>query len=193
MTEPDLVAALRPVAEALDRLGVPYYVGGSVASSAHGIARASLDADVVAALAPEHIDRLIDRLAPRYYIRVDRLRAAAATRASCNLIHLEAMVKIDLFVSKDRPFDREAAARARPQAIDDAPGSPRFLIASAEDTVLAKLEWFRQGGETSERQWWDVVGVLRVTATADQAYLRRWAAALGVSDLLERALADASD
>jgi hypothetical protein len=192
MTEPDLVAALRPVAEALDGLGVPYYVGGSVASSAHGIARASLDADVVAALAPEHVDGLIDRLAPRYYIPVDRLRAAAATRASCNLIHLETMVKIDIFVSKGRPFDREAAARARPQAIDDAPGSPRFLIASAEDTVLAKLEWFRQGGETSERQWWDVVGVLRVTANADQAYLRRWAAALGLLDLLERALADAS-
>lgn len=192
MTEPDLVAALRPVAEALDGLGVPYYVGGSVASSAHGIARASLDADVVAALAPEHVDGLIDRLAPRYYIPVDRLRAATATRASCNLIHLETMVKIDIFVSKGRPFDREAAARARPQAIDDAPGSPRFLIASAEDTVLAKLEWFRQGGETSERQWWDVVGVLRVTANADQAYLRRWAAALGLLDLLERALADAS-
>ena len=65
-------------------------------------------------------------------------------------------------------------------------------MASAEDTVLAKLEWFRLGGETSERQWWDVVGILKVTAGADRIYLGRWAASLGVADLLERALADAA-
>jgi len=67
-----------------------------------------------------------------------------------------------------------------------------FLVASPEDTVLAKLEWFRLGGETSERQWWDIVGVLKVTEDADRTYLSRWAASLGVADLLERALADAA-
>jgi hypothetical protein len=102
------------------------------------------------------------------------------------------MFKIDVFVSKGRPFDREAAERARLQTIDEAPDAPRFPVASAEDTVLAKLESFRLGGETSERQWWDVVDVPRVAEDADRAYLRRWAAALNVTDLLERALVDAT-
>jgi hypothetical protein len=192
VTDSDLVAALRPVAEAFEALGVRYYLGGSVASSAHGIARASLDADIVAALEPERVDALIGRLAQTYYIPVDRLRSAVAARSSFNLIHLATSFKVDVFVSKGRPFDREAAARARDQAIDEAPDAPRFPVASPEDTVLAKLEWFRLGGETSERQWWDILGVLKVTADIDSAYLRRWAASLGVEDLLERALADAT-
>lgn len=192
MTDSELVSALRPVAHTLETLGVPYYLGGSVASSAHGIARASLDADVVAALGPEHVDRLIARLGTDYYIPVDRLRSAVVRCSSCNFIHLATMFKIDLFVSKRRPYDREAAARASPQALDEGPDAPRFPIASAEDTVLSKLEWFRLGGETSERQWWDVVGVLRVTKDADRAYLERWAGDLGVSDLLTRALSDAA-
>ena len=192
MTVSDLDAALRPVADAFETLGVRYYLGGSVASSAHGIARASLDADVVATLEQEHVDALVARLAPVYYIPVERLRSAVAERSSFNLIHLATMFKIDVFVSKARPFDREAAARAREQAIDEAPDAPRFPIASAEDTVLAKLEWFRLGAETSERQWWDIIGVLKVTPEADREYLRHWAASLGVADLLERALADAA-
>ena len=192
MTESDLCAALRPVIAALDALTVRHYVGGSLASSAHGVARASLDADIVAALEAEHIDPLVHRLESAYYIPIDRLSAAVAARSSCNFIHLATMFKIDLFVSKGRPFDHQAIDRARPQAIDDSPDAPRIPIASAEDTVLAKLEWFRLGGETSERQWWDIVGVLRVTHDADQAYLRRWATALGVADLLERALVDAA-
>src|SRR5437899_7319838 len=98
MTASDLVAALLPVAEALDALGVRYFVGGSLASSAHGIARASLDADIVAALEPQHVDSLMNRLRTEYYIPVDRLRSAVASRSSCNVIHLATMFKIDLFV-----------------------------------------------------------------------------------------------
>ena len=85
------------------------------------------------------------------------------------------MFKIDIFVSKRRDFDRQAIERARPEALDETPDSPRFPVASPEDTVLAKLEWFRLGGETSERQWWDIVGILKVTQDADRGYLRRWA------------------
>lgn len=192
MTDSDLVAALRPVADALDALDVRYYLAGSLASSAHGIARASLDADVVAALEPDHVDPLTNRLGSAYYIPMDRLRSAVAARSSCNLIHLATIFMIDVFVSKGRPFDRQAAERARPQAIDESPDAPRFPVASPEDTVLAKLEWFRLGGEVSERQWWDIVGVLKVTEDADRTYLGRWAASLGVADLLERALADAA-
>lgn len=190
MTEADLVAALRPVVEAFEALGVRYFLGGSVASSAHGVARASLDADVVAELEASHVEPLARRLHEAYYTPLDQMHAAAAEHRWFNLIHLATMFKIDVFVSKDRPFDRSAAGRARPHVIGDGPGAP-FFVASAEDTVLAKLEWFRLGGETSERQWWDIVGVLRVGAGGDRDYLRRWSAALGVGDLLERAFADA--
>ena len=120
MTASDLVAALRPVAQALDALGVRYYIGGSVASSAHGIARASLDTDVVAMLEPEHVDGVVNRL-DSAYIPVDRLRTAAASKSSCNFIHLATMFKIDLFVSKGRPFDRRAMERARRQPLDEGP------------------------------------------------------------------------
>jgi hypothetical protein len=192
MTSSDLVAALQPVAEALAQLGVRYYIGGSIASSAHGIARASLDVDVIAALQPEHVEPLLSRLAAAYYIPVERLRDAVTARTSCNLVHLATMFKIDIFVSKERPFDRQAAQRARSESLDDSPVAPRFPVASAEDTVLAKLEWFRRGGEVSERQWSDIIGVLRVTAEIDHAYLEEWAPSLGVDDLLKRALSDAS-
>jgi hypothetical protein len=191
MTASDLVTALRPVADALDALGVPYYIGGSVASSAHGIARASLDTDVVAMLELEHVDALVAQLGAAYYTPIDRLRSAVTSKSSCNFIHLATMFKIDLFVSKGRPFDQRAFERAERRPLDEGVDALQVPVASAEDTVLAKLEWFRLGGEVSERQWWDILGVLRVNATVDRSYLREWAESLGVTDLLARAVAEA--
>lgn len=192
MTASDLVAALRPVIHALDALGVPFYIGGSLASSTHGIARSTLDTDVVVAMEPHHVDALVERLSSAYYIPIDRLRSAAIDKSSCNLIHLTTMFKIDLFVSTGRPFDRSALDRARPLPLDEGSDPLTVPMATAEDTVLAKLEWFRRGGEVSERQWSDVVGVLKVNSDVDQNYLRDWANSLGVTDLLERALMDAT-
>jgi hypothetical protein len=122
-----------------------------------------------------------------------RVRAAVDARRSFNLIHLATSFKVDVFATKRRPFEREALRRARPEPLEDTPGARRFLMASAEDTLLAKLEWFRAGGEVSDRQWADVVGVLKSRGPQiDQDYLRRWAATLSVSDLFERALREAS-
>jgi len=189
---PELLAALTPVVEVLDELGVRHFVGGSVASSAHGAPRASVDVDVVADLRPEHVRPFVDRLQDGYYVDEGRARSAVESRRSFNLVHLATMLKVDIFVSKGRPFDREALARAQQELLEEAPAARRFSVASLEDTVLAKLEWFLMGGEVSERQWSDVVGVLRTAGpTADQAYLRQWAAALDVSNLLERALEEA--
>ena len=192
MIDSAVVAALGPLVQTLDRLEVRYYLAGSIASSAHGIARASLDADVVVFLGPQHLDPLVASLAEQYYIPVERLRSAVERRSSCNFIHLDTMFKIDLFMSKGRPFDLEAASRAQPRTLDEGPGAATFPVASPEDTVLAKLEWFRAGGETSERQWWNILGVLRVTAHADLASLGRWATRLSVDNLLRRALIDAA-
>ena len=190
---PDLLLALGPVVDAIEALGIRYFVGGSVASSAHGVPRASLDADLVADLGPEHVAPLVARLQEAYYVDEGRARAAVVSRRSFNLIHLATMFKIDVFAMKQRPFDRQALERARPEPLDDAADARRFPVASAEDTVLAKLEWFRAGGEASERQWLDVVGVLKTAwPQVDRVHLQRWALAIGVADLLERALAEAS-
>lgn len=193
MTAPDLLAALMPVLEALDALGVRCYVGGSVASSIHGVPRASIDADVVAELDADRVAPVAARLRALYYLDEERMRDAVERRLSFNVIHLSTMFKIDVFVSKGRPFDRAAFARARVDALGEATDAPKARVASPEDTVLAKLEWFRRGGEASERQWTDVVGLLRArSGRLDTAYLEKWAAALGVTDLLERAGREAS-
>jgi len=189
----DLLAALAPVVRTLDALAVAYYVGGSLASSAHGVARASLDVDLIAALEPVHVRPLVAALQGSYYLDSDRIEASVRDRRAFNLVHLDTMFKVDIFVARDRSFDREALRRARVQVLGEGSETLRVPIATAEDTILAKLEWFRTGGEVSERQWADVVGILKVGGPAtDEAYLRQWAAALGVSDLLDRALTAAS-
>ena len=192
MTRSDLIAALTPVVEALDALGVRHYVGGSVASSVHGVQRASIDADVIADLDFEHVAGLVARLQDQYYLDEGRVRSAVVARRSFNAIHLASMFKVDVFAARRRPYDREALARARPEALDDAHDVRWFLVATAEDTVLAKLEWFRAGGEISQRQWADILGVLRSREQQlDREYLARWAAALEVADLLHRAADEA--
>ena len=191
MTHADLIAAVAPVVTAFDVLGIRYYVGGSVASSAHGVARSSLDADLVAELEIAHLEPIASRLREAYYVPEGHMRSAIAERQSFNLIHLATMFKIDVFVSRRRPFDLSVVDRARLEPVAEEPQAPRLRVASPEDTVLLKLEWFRQGGESSERQWWDIVGVLKVTSAIDREYLEQWATNLGVSDLLERAIAQA--
>lgn len=191
MTAPDLLAALTPVVEALEQLGVPHYIGGSLASSVHGIARSTLDVDVVAGLALVHVPLLVSRLGGTYYLDEERVRQAVLARRSFNLIHLATMLKVDLFVMGERPFDREALRRAWSEPLDDSVGARRFAIASPEDTILAKLDWYRMGGESSQRQWTDVIGMFRAAGgNLDRGYLTTWAEALGVGDLLRRVLAE---
>jgi len=189
--EADLVLALTPVADALDELGVAYQVGGSVASSVHGLARSTMDVDLVADLRPEHVDPFVGRLAVGYYVDADMIREALRSRGSFNLIHQATMLKVDVFVPKERRYDAAALARRTPERLDAAPDAREFSVATAEDVILAKLDWFARGGRVSERQWNDVLGVLRVQGAAlDLGYLRGWAGDLGVSDLLDRALAE---
>ncbi len=189
MNAPDLLAALEPVLTVLDDLGVRHFVGGSVASSAHGVARASLDVDVVAELEPAHVARFVSSLQNAYYVDEARVRAAAENRRSFNMVHLATMFKVDVFVSRQRPFDLSSFARVGHEALGPDLESRSIPVASAEDVLLAKLEWYRRGGEVSERQWTDVAGLVRVGKnTLDFTYLRHWAALLGVADLLDRVL-----
>ncbi len=191
MSAPDLLTALAPVLHVLRDLGVRHFVGGSIASSAHGVARASVDGDVVAELAPAHVGPFVAALRDTYYVPEERVRDAVARRASFNVIHLDTMLKVDVFVSRDRPFDRRAFERSRTTPIEGA-GGATLPVSSAEDIILAKLEWYRRSGEVSERQWTDVQGVLQASAGAlDLPYLRQGSTELEVGYLLERALDEA--
>ncbi|HXY38468.1 MAG TPA: hypothetical protein VEQ10_02295 [Vicinamibacteria bacterium] len=191
MSDDDPLSALTPVLKVLRDLGVRHYVGGSIASSAHGISRTSVDADVVADLQAAHVAPLVSALGATYYVPEQRVRDAVLRRGSFNLIHLETMLKVDVFVAKDRPFDRRALDRAGEHGMTAVDGSP-IPLASAEDVILAKLEWYRRGGETSDRQWGDILGVLRASgAQLDRRYLDEGSRELGVADLLERALNEA--
>jgi hypothetical protein len=188
----DLGAALRPVVEALEHAGARYRIGGSVASSALGVPRSTLDVDLVTDLEARAIAGFVAALQDDYYIDEDAVRDAVRRRGSFNLIHLSTMLKVDVFIAKSAPFDRVSFDRHVDRALTDEPGARIYSFRSAEDVVLRKLEWYRLGGETSERQWNDTIGVLRVQAAAiDRDYLEHWARELGVHDLLERAIADA--
>ncbi len=189
---PTILTAITPVIEVFEQLGVAYYIGGSVASSLHGLPRSTLDVDVIADLRLEHVQPLVARLQDTYYLDEEAIRAAIQHRASCNLIHLETMLKVDIFVLKARPFDQGAFQRIQQHQVSQTEPARMLALSSAEDVVLAKLEWYRMGGEVSERQWNDLLGILKVQGTAlDLPYLRHWAADLQVTDLLERALAEA--
>lgn len=192
MAQMNILDALGPVVDALEELGVPYHIGGSIASSAQGFARSTLDADLVADLKPEHISPFVESLQVTYYIDADMIMDAIAHQSSFNLIHLPTMFKIDVFIPKGKPFDRLAFRRAYKDTLDDAPNARPFYLASAEDIVLRKLQWYKAGGEVAERQWSDVLGVLKVQGAAlDLPYLQQWAGELEVESLLASALAEA--
>lgn len=185
----DLVAALEPVAAALVRLGVGFYVGGSVASTYHGAIRSTMDVDLVCELRADQVAAFVSAFGPECYISEPAVRDAVERRSCFNVIHLPTAFKVDVFVSRGRPFDVAALGRAAPQPL----GGDRSLavpIATAEDSIVAKLEWYRLGDEASERQWDDVSRLVALLGdTLDVAHMRRMAESLGVRDLLERLLA----
>jgi hypothetical protein len=191
MKKPDIIVALDMVIECFEELGIAYYIGGSVASSAYGIARATMDVDLVAKVEIRQLNRLVKVLETDYYIDAEMIRDAIHRRSSFNLIHLETMIKIDIFIVKDRPYDLQALTRRQPDTLDEE-SSRKFYLSSPEDIILNKLQWYQIGGGISEQQWKDVLGVLKVQGDKlDLEYLKYWASRLNLSDLLNRSFDDA--
>jgi len=173
-----------------EALGIEYQVGGSLASSVHGVPRSSLDIDVLTALPAEKVSALVERIQDTYYVSKTRAVSAVERESSFNVIHLQMMFKVDIFIVRSQKF-RRSSLRRRKRELLGLGKEQAFFLTSAEDIVLHKLD--RSGGGVSNQQWQDVVGVLRVQDDElDFGYLRQWASELEVSDLLEAALSEAS-
>ena len=180
------MAVTLQVTAVLERLAVRYVIGGSLASAMHGTARATMDADLVVDLQDAQVAPFVAALQADFYVDEMAARQAVARHSSFNLIHFETMFKVDLFVAKPRAFDEAQLANRRVAIVSINPERKAYIL-SAEDTILAKLEWYRLGNEQSERQWRDVRGILRVQGSRlDLNYMREAALGLGVGDLLRR-------
>jgi hypothetical protein len=172
--------ALARVVRLLDDLGIVYMLAGSMASSFHGRPRTTHDADIVIDPDPQQLDQLVAALAAAgFYVDGQRAQDALRRRRQFNAIDTTSAFKLDLLVRKDRPFSREELRRRQQVDLEWAP----VALATAEDTILTKLEWARRAGG-SQRQVADARGIVEVRGDAlDHAYLERWAQVLGVLDL----------
>jgi predicted nucleotidyltransferase len=182
----ELFGAAEAVTSALTRQGITYFITGSFASSVQGEYRATNDVDLVVELDAAKLDTLLDQLSTDFVTDIDQARSALASGQSFNLIHRLSYLKVDIFPSLTE-FDRQAARRADSITLTGAPSPLR--VATVEDILLAKLRWYRLGGEESGVQRRDIQGLIALNkAEMDTAHLRRWASALGVADLLARFL-----
>jgi len=180
-----LALGLGRLVASLEQVGIPYFVGGSLASSAHGLARSTLDVDLVIQITQPQCLLLAGDLGKEWYADTELMRDALENGRAFNLVHLPTGYKFDIFPANTE-FHRSQLTRAKNRRVPGAE-SVTCKVATAEDILLAKLRWYRDGGEISDRQWSDIGGILEVNSNLDDTYLDHWAARLGVSDLLARA------
>jgi len=191
MKLPDIIEVTLKVIKVFEKLGIAYHIGGSLASSAFGIARSTLDVDIIAEIKPEQVSDIYENLREEFYVDSEMILNAIQKQSSFNLIHLETLFKIDIFPLKKNPFDQQAFSRRLQKAISE-DGSQQIFFTTPEDIILFKLAWCKASAEVSDRQWNDVQGVLKVQGDQlDMAYLNHWAKELSVSELLEKAIDEA--
>src|SRR5688500_3752858 len=136
----------------LEKLGVPYLIGGSLASTLYGMVRTTQDSDIIAEMRSEHVQPFVSPLQDEFYVDEEMIAESIQHNSSFNIIHRETMFKVDVFIPRPRPYQQSQFSRAHRQTFDLEPAiSANF--ASPEDVILSKLEWYRMGGEVSDRQW----------------------------------------
>lgn len=188
---PEPIRITLQVARVLEELRMPYFIGGSLASAVHGIIRSTMDVDLIVDLRVDQVQQLTNHLESAFFIDQLAIVNALQRGGSFNLIHRDTMFRVDIFPLAQRAFEQNQMQNRVLQSLSSRPEDQAYFT-TAEDIILAKLTWFRMGGETSERQWRDVLGVIQVQDDSlDQPYLYLWAERLNLLDLLERALKDA--
>jgi hypothetical protein len=180
------------LAAVFERLQIRYAIGGAVASTILGEPRATLDLDLVVDIPPAQSNAVIASLEDAgFYVPREAALAAVRGRRSFNIVHREDAIKVDIFVAGRTVLDEEELER-RQRIRVSSDEAVLLYVARAEDLILHKLMWFREGGETSDRQWRDILGLLKVQAPhLDWTLLERWAERLHVADLLRRARTEA--
>jgi hypothetical protein len=182
----DPIAIAVAVTQTLERLGILHTIGGSIASSVAGEPRTTVDIDIIAAIDESDVGAFVSAFSGEFYVDEGALRRAVRERTSTNLIHHASQIKVDIHVAGGTPLDAQQLERR--QRIEIGPGRT-LHVHPPEDILLQKLRWYRKGGEVSDRQWRDIVGIVRVQgARLDRDYLARNAPVMGVPDLLDRAL-----
>lgn len=190
MADQEVLEVTLQVASSLETIGVDYVVGGSLASSMHGIPRSTQDVDILVFMRHEDVEPLVTMFEDEFYVEQAAVQEAVNRSSSFNLVHFETAFKVDLFVAGNDPWLAEE--RRRRVNIGDPEAGDSFHVSSAEDNLLHKLKWYQRGGEVSDQQWGDVLGVMKVQGDElDFPYLKRWAAQLGVETLLKQALQEA--
>lgn len=189
MTSGPVSAALR-LAAVFEELEIVYWLSGSLASSIHGEPRSSHDVDFVVDLTAAQVAALVQALEEEFFVDEGFIREAVQRRDSFQLVQRDGYNRVDVFLMKDQPFANEQRRRRERKVVDTRTGAALW-VTSVEDIVLQKLAWYRRGGEVSDLQWRDVLGVLKVNPGLDREYLRKWAVDLGIADLLEPAFGHA--
>lgn len=186
----DPLEVLALVGKPLVDSGLRWLVGGSVASSFHGVPRSTLDVDLVVDFPESAVDQLAREWSPRFLVDPEMIRDAIRRGATCNLIHLESALKVGLFVGVEDPWIRQELQS--PDLVPMRIGDSELVVpfARAEDVLLHKLRWFLDGGSQSDRQWGDCLGIVRARGEdLDRAHLERWSAHLRIPPtLIESAL-----
>jgi hypothetical protein len=183
MTQAEFLQEILPL---MDRVGLPYMVVGSIASSAYGEIRTTHDADIVVDAPWENVQRFLHSLGASYYFSEDAARMAWERRRMFNIIHVASGNKADIVCLKDTDY---AAVAFERRGLTQALGI-EIELCSPEDIILSKLDWGKRS--ESERQYRDALGVAKARRSSlDLPYLAHWAEDLGLSDLLSRLLQDA--
>lgn len=185
-------AEVRHLARKLSPLGIELVIGGSVAGSLYSNPRYTQDADVSVEPFFGREAEIVRLLEDEYVISLPAVRSAVQRRSTFNVLRKTTSFKIDIFIQGSRPFDRIARERRQPLPAEY-PGDTVVYVHSPEDIVLQKLAWYRLGNEVSDKQWADILGILRAQrGKLDESHIAHWSGELKVADLWQRAHAELS-
>ena len=192
----DLLTVMFPARQAFDEQNLFWYLGGSIASSLHGMQQMAQDIDLVADLRPQNLSSLLPRLKQQYVFDDGAFQEAVALHTACSLIHLDTLMKVDLIMAKQDAFDTALRPRITSYSLDEQ--SPSLRLASAVEMILVKLHRYSQNllsrtdGMMDDAEWNDIVGMFKIQEPIlERDFLEEWARTLKITEVLRQALVDA--